>query len=247
MELIHYRVKGNQLRDMPEDQLVILVQFSHLINCIAIFHKLLIYTSTDYDDKVKEQANVAQRMLIARIHAGVLVEGWRVLTSSFFTSSLSGSYGDRLSDLGKTALKELKQYFSSSNLLTEVRNRHSFHFDRKAIIDYLPNIENDSEYDIYLSESQGNSLLYLAEEVCNMALIRTCKEFTKSAEEVQALKSFYDQLLEISRHFFQFVHEVISCIIYDHLDKNGEYPTERISLLDLENIRDPKIPFFVEK
>ena len=247
MKIEKYEITGEKLKSMPIDVRILFVQMAHLSNCISMLQKLYFYTHDQSSDEVKKQASVALGALMIRTLGGIISEGWSVMQKSFFSTKLSKKYEPKLTKEGRKSLASLKKYFSQKNLIHELRNKFSFHFDRTALENYITKIEDDRIYPIYLSENQGNSLFYLAEDIVGLAMVNTCVDLLEAEDPLDANMQYHRDLLDVSNWFYQVTHECLALITRDYLGKEDGFVTETILLSDIVRMDEPKVPYFVSK
>ena len=88
-------VLKKQLSLFPEKERVLFIQIGHLANELTILMKLLIYAHTNSSLDVVRKAYTMQASVIARICIGKIFEGWRLLKTNLFASSLSKKYDSK--------------------------------------------------------------------------------------------------------------------------------------------------------
>jgi hypothetical protein len=120
------------------------------------------------------RANAATGMLMLKLLAGKINEGWLLIGQQF--SPLYKKYEGELSDEAKVALDYLKKYFGKSNVVNIIRNKVGFHSDMQIIqkgYEFFPTTEIFVDY---LTESQGHSLYYSAEIISAVGITHLIDE-----------------------------------------------------------------------
>ena len=187
-------ISKRQLYTIPEEERTLMILLGHLSNETNILHKLLIFCQTEVDSDIVRKAHTSQALLIARIYVGKLFEGWRMLGKIFFASKLSKEYEPLLSETGKSALNNLKQYFGKKNLIEEVRNSYSFHYTSEEVAEQLNLFDDDTVFETFVANDIANSLNYLSEEIVSRAMLNRID----SKNDFTAMTRFMDELLEVS-------------------------------------------------
>jgi hypothetical protein len=238
-------VSKKQLCLFPEKERVLFIQIGHLANELTTLTKLLIYSHTDSNVDVIKKAYTTQASVIARICIGKIFEGWRLLEGSLFASSLSKKYEAKLSKAGSEALQNLKRYFGKKNLISDIRNRFSFHNPSfRDIKDLLDSIPDEAELHLYLGTQHANSNYYLSEEIISRAMLN----YVESNSLQEAMDRMYKELSEVSGWLVEFCGHCMVALFEEHWGQCKQYLiVEEINVKSQGNIREFTIPFFVER
>jgi len=238
-------VSKKQLNLFPEKERVLFIQIGHLANELTTLTKLLIYAHADSNVDVVREAYTMQASVIARICIGKIFEGWRLLEGSLFASSLSRKYEAKLSNAGSEALNNLKKYFGKKNLISEIRNRFSFHNPSfKDIKDLLGSMPEEAELHLYLGTQHANSNYYLSEEIISRAMLN----YVESDNLQQAMNRMHKELSEVSGWLVEFCGHCMVALAEEHWGQRKQNLTvEEINVKSQGNIRKFTIPFFVER
>ena len=131
-----------------------------LENDLQVLSKLLaviIASCPDDAHQIEQQADSMMAMLIQRLLAGRLYEGW-ILFKDFSRRFSEGYEGD-LDEEAKSAVKSLRDYFGSKkSLLAQVRNKIGFHSDRSIAETSFIKISDTEDLGSYISKPLGNTL-----------------------------------------------------------------------------------------
>jgi len=242
LTLHKFTISGEQLASISTDKQVLLVQLFHIYNAIQVLLLYLVFTGKLAREDARLKASVTQNTLMAKFLVSVHCEAWGVLEKSFFATKLSKEYEAQLSPDGSARLDEIKRYFSKKNIVTEIRNRFGFHFDRNDIVSELQQVKPAETFDIFLSETRGNSLFYLSEEVAGMALLSAIGDLTKAATALDAQNALFRDLIDLSKSFQYFIEELTSLIVLEI----KPLPTpDSFEMGNVPELEDVSIPFFV--
>jgi len=237
-------ISKEQLSLFPEKERVLFIQIGHLANELTILTKLLIYAHKDSEIDAIRKAYTTQASVISRICIGKVFEGWRLLESGLFASGLSKNYEAKLSPAGSEALKKLKKYFGKKNLISDIRNRFSFHNPSfEEVRDLLASIPQEAELTMYLGTQVANSNYYLSEEIISRAMLACIA----SDSLAHAMDKMHKELSEVSGWLVDFCGHCMVALSEEHLRQCKEnLLLEEINVQSQGNIRDSTIPFFVE-
>ncbi len=233
------------LDSIPEKERSLFIVVGHLSNELNIFSKLFFWASKFSDEEpVRHKANITQSLALARILAGKLFEGWNTIGKVYFSTKLSKEYHSLLSQEAKDALKELGKYFGKENIVMKIRNEFAFHYDHKQITDGFNALKVEEDWEIYLTEANGNSLYYVAELAANYALLNSID----SSDLKTAIETLVDELIQIGKLFTTFLGGCLVVISHRYfLNKDGKLAyEEECQLTDAPSIYDISIPYFVE-
>lgn len=247
-ELVVVPLNKEKLEKIPPDERTLFVQVSTLNNEINVFQKILLYCSTDNEDKFFQKAAVTQQQIIARILIGKLYEGWMLFQSDFFRSKLSEHYEKQLRVDGKKSLQELKKYFSNRNFIKEIRNSHSFHYDPDTIVPTIEKLPEELDIELILAPDIANSLAYFAEEIITRSMISIVKEIKGIEEDGDAYSALYKDLIFISSQFMETIGEIMVIIAQKYLGNSFEEMGANKETIEVDSIIDEiHIPYFVNK
>ena len=131
-----------------------------LENDLQILTKLLevvIASCPEDAHKIEQQADSAVAMLIQRLLAGRLYEGWKLFQA--FSGRFREAYEDDLDLEAKKAARSLRKYFGSSkSLLAQVRNKIGFHSDAPIAQASFAQISDAEDLGSYICQTVGNTL-----------------------------------------------------------------------------------------
>lgn len=160
-----------------------------LENDLQILTKLLavIIASCPSDaHEIERQADSAIAMLIQRLLAGRLYEGWNLLKG--FSKRFREEYEPNLDEEARAAIKSLRQYFGSKrSLLAQVRDKIGFHADKSIAEVAYDRLGETEDLGSYICTTLGNTLhltpeLMHYEAICNI---------TGESEFVEAMNALW--------------------------------------------------------
>ncbi|MGA9335792.1 MAG: hypothetical protein WBV39_16040 [Rudaea sp.] len=128
-----FSLSGPELNEASEAERAFLLAGGHLQNEVATLNKLFVWsipraTGPFHDDIVQS----GQALMLGKILAGKLSEGWTLIERIYFGTKLSRLVN--LPPLVADALKQLKAYFGKKGCLVRlVRNDFAFHYSPSGI------------------------------------------------------------------------------------------------------------------
>lgn len=186
----------------------------------------MVASCPDDAHKIEQQADSAMVMLIQRLLAGRLYEGWNLLKG--FGKHVRGFYEPELSAGSNAALKSLRAYFGKgSNHIAQVRNKIGFHADKLIADAAYANLSDDEDLGSYICKTLGNTIhitpeLMHYEAVCEITGER---DFVKSMNflwrETQNSVSNFNMIISNFILIFakRYLPDALSGLaeIYDHI------------------------------
>lgn len=244
MKLHFISLTKKQLDAVPDGERTLLILCAHAANELNILIKLFRFCSehpaaTD----AEERARNAQAMTMGRLLTGKLYECWKLMRSAFFGAQLSRTYEQLLDPEAKTALGELKRYFSGPNLIEAVRNRHAFHYAPDQISRGYVALSEHEPLPMYMSDANANTLYAFADVIAGYSMI----------EDIQPgdPKNAYGALIsETSKVLGQFNQLIAGCMVVvmqkyvgADLEALGSKEVEVSGAPDWKSVT---VPYFVE-
>ncbi|HEX8398352.1 MAG TPA: hypothetical protein VF644_13050 [Pyrinomonadaceae bacterium] len=210
MKITTLEISKVEFDKIDESERIFYIIIGHLSNEITTLEKLLFLSITFSDtNKTLGSINASQSLLIARLIAGKVSEGWELLQKAFFASKVSKVVEPDLSVEGRNALAELKRYFGKENLIRKLRNEFSFHYSPENVRKQLPSVKDIEELEICVTEKDEPFFVY-SEELITKAIL---EEIDKSDYE-KALDKLFAEIMKITRNFRIFCAE--SAILMMH-------------------------------
>ena len=161
-----------------------------LENDLQILTKLLsivIASCPDDAHLIEQQADSAMAMLLQRLLAGRLYEGWNLFRG--FSKRFRDEYEADLDAEGQAAVQSLRRYFGSSNsLLAQVRNKIGFHADRSMAEATYEKLSETEDLGSYICDTLGNTL-HITPELMHY---ETICEITKENNYLNAMNILWN-------------------------------------------------------
>ena len=172
--LYHVTLDRAKLDAMPRNERNFLVLLAHAANEIAILAKLFHYTAIGAPRKsLSKQVFNVQALLMGRLVMGKIYECWVILRDHYFGKALETKYEPQIEPECRTAIADMKKYFTGKNLISRIRNKYAFHYDLKQIAEGHRALEPGDSLDMYLSEKQANTLYAFADVIAGRAMLET--------------------------------------------------------------------------
>lgn len=170
-EIYSASLTRTQLARLTDDERHFLFLVTHLANEINMVLKACMYTNNSVGDvvlpeNIEYKAAVMQFYFWTRMLAGKVYEGWNLLQSRYFSSSLSQKYSKN--EDFKKVIDQIKRYFSRGDTLLElIRNNYAHHVaDKdKQISVLLDNYPDSHVFVFYDSNYLGGRFYFAAEEL----------------------------------------------------------------------------------
>jgi hypothetical protein len=240
MRLIKAEFSKKYLDRLPKEEKVFFVQLTQLLDELMILSKCVIFASNGIEAKqeAEKSAQRTQALFFIRILAGKIHEGWQMLNVSYFSSQLSQKYDKLLSNPVKGSIKELKRYFAKNNLISKIRNKYAFHYNRENVEDQLNHITQDRTLSMLISEYQGNSLFAFSDTIINSSILNSINP----NDQQKTMDTLVEEvILKVCKKFQNFGYGVVELII-----EKLKFYCEEIELEDILAIKDVKLPYFVK-
>jgi len=243
VKAVEIDTKKSELTRVPEAERTFFLLIGHLANELNVLNKLLFFCSQfETSEGWERRASTAQALVVGKILAGKLSEGWELLQRSFFSSKLSQLFEPLLAPEAKEALGHLKRYFGKENLIRNVRNRFSFHYsveDVRGVFDQMPDTD---EWQMCLADSNGNSLYYSSELVVNYALLDAIAPGTPQ----QAMEKLLEETTKVTGWFIALINGCMVVFAERHLlDSDGKLEMRPVAIADVPSKDDVRIPYFI--
>ena len=173
-----FEIGKRDLLKAPERERVFFILLGHIFNEIVILNKIALANDSAHNAediaRAESHAYAVQGMFLAKLLMAKIFEGWdKLFQKIFFNSTFRLEYEAALSQEAKHALGELGQFFANAAYVAAIRNDFIFHYPSEVLLGAIPHIQDDEEWLIYLSETNGNSLYYLSEMIVGHAMMAT--------------------------------------------------------------------------
>lgn len=240
-EILHFQLSRASLDQLPQDERILFLAICHFANELNVLHKITVGSLRgDSTLPAAEHAKIAQSLVLFRIMAGKLREGYKVLDQFYYGTQLSRVYDSLLRDEARVALKEVRRYFKrGSTRISSIRNDFAFHYSPAVVGSALDGLSTDLSLDLYLSDHHANCLYYFAEVAVASAMLGGIDE--------QAMRDLADETALVARDFFRFISGYLAAFDDRHPDVMQEVasptPPSPESLPAFEAL---EIPFFTK-
>lgn len=233
-----------KLDSIPEDARVFFVHVGHLRNELMALQKLILASQQhEATNEILISMRTYQHLMLIKLLAGKLREGWELLTRLYFGAKLSLNYEQRLQMVGLEAIAALKKYFGKKGLMHDVRNNFAFHYSPEQIKLILADLE-ESDLKIYWSDQTGNRFYQFSETIANIAML----EGIYKGDYVAALHKLMDQVLAVSRDFVTFCDAWIALVLQEYFPEiDSSDKLEKVTLSDLPKIEDIGLSYFISE
>lgn len=229
---------------IPESERTLILGLGHIGNEINVLQKLLYWASPSEDEpELLRRAHSSQALTIARLLAGKLAETWRFLEKALFANRLSVEYEAAVSEDGRRSLNKLKKYFGRANAVTTVRNEFAFHYSVDQIRDGFALPEDSNEWQIVLSEANGNNLYYVADLVASYSMLNRID----STDHWNAIDRLLRELIDLAQLVMTF-RDACWIVVGDKYLREQGYgiPVQEVEIEDCPRIDEVEVPFFIE-
>ncbi|AJP70574.1 hypothetical protein TS85_00070 [Sphingomonas hengshuiensis] len=194
--------------------------------------------------RIVNQGNSAYAMLVMRMLAGRMCEGWKVLSG--FSKKLKADYEPHMSEDGRVALRNLRAYFNpgkgKQSLITDVRNNVAFHSLREivaAAYDALPPMDDLGDY---LHRHIGNTLYYTTEILQYEAL----KQLAGVGDGAEALRLMQRDAHAQTNNFNTAIYSFVVAFCERYLKGALATLPDETETFEVRSFDDMRLSFFSE-
>ena len=247
MKLTKLQISKDELLSIPEEELELFIQLTNFYNDVNILQKLMAISGISREkannNKIVKMSLSSQALFFMRIQAGKLYEGWNMLGEHFFNNKkFSKEYHKKGSSQSKENLSKLKKYFGKSNLIENVRNKHTFHYSKessKNMVKQIIDTPDSKIFEIYLSEEYGNCFYSITHDLLNSSMLKEIN----SSDQAKAMDDFFQQIMDTTKRLLDFTQDCIRVISEKYLQLNYE----DVQMPEPPSLDDITLPFFVKK
>jgi hypothetical protein len=241
MELSPVTFSKGLLDAASEDERMFHVMAGQLANDLNILTKLMAMAmAMDPVGKhvVLIRANSTLVVLMIRLIAGRLNEGWELIRRSFLP--LHKKYESDLTPEAMRCLEELKKYFRKENLINKMRKKIAFHADGNTVREGYRAFSHDDTFVDYHSPFHGNCLYYSAEKIGGSAML----QLAGSRDDPQkAVNQIVDEINLISKLFGDFILDFMKVFMVRYV-AHAIAEIDQITIADGPPLDTVTIPFF---
>ena len=168
-----------------------------------------------------------------------------MLQKLYFKGHLSREYEGYLVDEAKQDLDKIKRYFGqANNLISKIRNKFSFHYDRGEIKNALQHFPDDEPLEIYLSTSRGNCFYFASTVLIMRAVLGSTEKDISDPKE--ALTQFFDEVLNVAGWMMNFLNYCL-LVVPEKLGWDQSLIKETIEIEEIRSPDDVFLPPFLAK
>ena len=242
MRVLRVSISRDKLLATPPAERALFLALGHLSNEITALNKLMLWASeTTPRNDAESDGRLAIVLILIRILTGKLKEGWELLRKAHFGSAVSRTYHSQLPPEGKEAIDRIKEYFSSKNLVSEVRDSFSFHYPSRHLDEALPRIPESLH--MYMEEGgTSNNLYYHAELAAANAMLA----LAVTDEDPIGYLRLHEEVATIARQFALATDHLMTLFVRLYGRTIWEGPPEEVTFGTLPRLLDVRIPWFTD-
>jgi hypothetical protein len=194
------------------------------------------------DELIIKQGGSAVGMLMLRLLAGRLWEGWQLICSAY--KPIEPNYETVLGPETREALGELRTYFGQKrNLMNTVRDKIGFHADRGIVKRAFERLPDDAAMGDYLCRTIGNTLYFSAELLHYEAI----HGFTGTTDQLASLRKLVRDVQRLVGHFNTFIFGFAAIFLSRHLRRQlSEMRSNKTCLDGIPHLDELQLPYFTE-
>jgi len=244
LNLVHITFTKKDLECIPEDEAAFLLQIGGLIHEVISLQKFIYISSHGVENPIQRMAENAQGMYFYRLLAGILFEGWNLITQTHNEYKIIiAKYKPHLDNIAKSALEKLQIYFSDkNNSCAKIRNNFSHHYNYGQIRNVLRKWPENDKFEIYLSEMHANCRYMASDIVTNLAMLGTTEVHDISPK----LDTLLKEISEMARAFIDLISEYLSLILQKLIEETNIEGKE-ISIGSVPSLDEIRLHYFVAK
>lgn len=221
----------------PHSERVFYVRAMNFLTDVGILQKGLLFSinpKTKKRNQIILSAEHIQVVFFLRNLAGLLYEGWRLIQSGYYQKQLGENYHIN-------ELESIKKYFSNSdNIIQAIRKKFAYHLDVAAVENELRDLDGYKEFDIYLTEEQGNCFYMAGDHV----LLLTIMKLTGSKDLSESFDRIFNEISSMAKSMQRFFGKYTALFHRKHLG------IANMSDLEVYHLRVPrrtrvKTPYFI--
>jgi hypothetical protein len=243
METTIVSIPKAKLDGIPEIEQAFYIHIGHLRNEIWVLVKMLGWSFNSHaGNPVVINVNVSLSLIIERLIAGKLCEGWELLRKAYIDTNIKLSIEGKLSDETREAFRKLDEYFSRrKNIIDRIRNRFAFHYDPQKIKEQLSSIEETDKLEVYVAEKSSNMFYLMSETIANSAMLNT----VQSGDYEAAAKRLAKEIVDVSLQFITFCDGCLKYMRETYLgNSQEELDIERVEIPDPPSHNEIQLSFF---
>jgi len=210
MEIRRVNLTKERLAKMPEAERTALLLLGRAFNEINVLMKLILMARKQPpDNQLVDYAEAAQIFIVLRLLIGKLHEAWEMFKARVQANQqIRSTYLNALTGKAKTALDELNTHFGQGSVLTEIRNKISFHYkDKNNLIEAnFARVAGSEPWEFYLGNTNGSTCYYASGLVAQAVVLDLVNSQGSATTNVElrlddgAFHELCDIVIQVSRH-----------------------------------------------
>jgi hypothetical protein len=239
LELHKISFTKGQLKHLDEKEVVFIVQMANLLQDLSVLQKIIYISSKGVENDVERMAENGQAMFFYRILAGILFEGWNIISSKTYRSVMT-IYYTLLNGIAKNSLEEINNYFKvKNNLIERLRNNFSFHYNFGYVRDCIRNLPDSETLDMFIAEEHANCRYTASDTIVNLAILKSINESNIES----AMRIFFDEVSKITKIFLDFAGE---CILV-FAKRCPKLPVESVVIKNAPMLNELRLNYFITR
>lgn len=240
MKINSLKIPKDKLAHLTEDEKVFFLYMGHLRNELTMLQSIL-NLSSSYVPKNEnlDTVNASMSLLMVRLLAGKLSEGWQFLQTAYFPKNIALSIEPKLQSDSKDALQNLKQYFKGKNLIHKIRNNFAFHYSNENDAKVVNELDNLEQWQILFKNGEI-PFFVTAEEIISQIMYEEV-----DSDPEKALEKFFIEVFDVTQNFKLFCDGCLANMV-DNSVSHSLY-TKEIDDTDTENQLKAPIVFSSSK
>jgi hypothetical protein len=184
--------------------------------------------------------NVASFFL--RVLAGQVFEAYKYFRKVIRVDELRKSKSNHLDAAFFADVETVQKYFGRTNIISQIRNKFSFHTDADLLRKSFERVPAGYTYDVLLGkEYQSHSIFYGSE----MIMVAGLQHLTPASDLKAAIDSAFEDTIHIATIISSVFQRIIGFIMTEHLKITMD-DAESVTATDGPPIDTVRVPFFCQ-
>jgi hypothetical protein len=230
-----------QLEAIPEDERVVHFILLVVANDVSMLQRsIIIHSMPNADDHDAVKAGrTATSIMLAKLLAGRLYEGWNVLRSPEH-AKMRRAFESKIEPDANKAFEELGRYFGRGNLVHSLRKKVAFHLDIdtfKAAYEALPESHSFTDYHAAIT---GNTFYGGAADVSAVAMGR----LGDAANIGEGLNRAMDEINFVSNRMMDYIGGFALAFAIAYLSLDPKKFSSNVTEVAAPRLIKARAPFF---
>jgi len=244
-KLCRFVIEKTALEALPDRERGILLGAGKLLNEINLGTKYLMFSmnavhaSKDGPDK---SAAFTALSFFLRILAGHVFEAYEYFRKMVRVDELRKSHSSILDTAFYSDVKALNTYFGKTNIISQMRQKFSFHTDLALLRKSFECVPAGFTYEVLLGQEYAGHNIWFGSEMMIIDGIQHLKPHTRWED---AINSAFEDTTYIAHLVSKVFQRTIGSIMADHLKITMD-DAERVAVTDGPTIDTVLIPFFCQ-